>query len=102
MISNNVRPLHESVAKEKWAKILLIETGNEANNGLLASFPTKSSEFLVIFTHHLIRAKVSMYSNLYFWHTSIFLRLVLIVAVIIIKDYFLPFLRSRFMYGNTL
>ncbi len=56
-----MRPLHESVAKEKWAKILLIEAGNKANNGLLASFPTKSSEFLVIFTRHLIRAKVSNY-----------------------------------------
>ncbi len=55
-----MRPLHESVAKEKWAKILLIEAGNEANNGLLASFPTKSSEILVIFTRHLIRAKVSI------------------------------------------
>ncbi len=58
--------------KEKWAKILLIEAENEANlatacrvytlvNGLLASFPTKSSEILVIFTRHLIRAKVSIY-----------------------------------------
>ncbi len=55
-----MRPLHESVAKEKWAKILLIKAGNKANNGLLASFPTKSSEFLVIFTRHLIRAKVSI------------------------------------------
>ncbi len=76
-----MRPLHESVAKEtagaliiklsvlnnktvsllKSAKVLLIEAGNEANNGLLASFPTKSSEILVIFTRHLIRAKVSIY-----------------------------------------
>ncbi len=56
-----MRPLHESVAKEKWAKILLIEAENEANNGLLASFPTKSSGILVIFTRHLIRAKVSIY-----------------------------------------
>ncbi len=54
-----MRPLHESVAKEKWTEILLIETGNEANNGLLASFLTKSSEILVIFTRHLTRAKVS-------------------------------------------
>ena len=74
-----MRPLHESVAKEtaealiiklsvlnnktvsllKWTKFLLIEAGNEANNGLLASFLTKSSENLVIFTRHLIRAKVS-------------------------------------------
>ncbi len=56
---NLLRPLHESVAKEKLAKVLLIEAGNEANNELLASFPTKSSEILVIFTRHLIRAKVS-------------------------------------------
>ncbi len=26
-----MRPLHESVAKEKWAKILLIEAGNEGD-----------------------------------------------------------------------
>ncbi len=51
--------MHESVAKEKSAKTLLIEAGNEANNGLLVSFPTKSSEVLVIFTRHLIRVKVS-------------------------------------------
>ena len=57
---NYMRPLHESVAKEKWSKILLIEAENEANNELLASFSTKSSEFLVIFTRHLIRAKVSI------------------------------------------
>ncbi len=54
-----MRPLHESVANEKWAKILLIEARNEANNELLASFSTKSSEILVIFTRHLIRAKAS-------------------------------------------
>jgi len=51
------------VAKEKWSKILLIEAENEANNELLASFSTKSSEFLVIFTRHLIRAKVSFSNN---------------------------------------
>ena len=50
------------MAKEKWTKSLLIEAENEANNGLLASFSTKSSENLVIFTRHLIRAKVS-YNN---------------------------------------
>ena len=44
-----MRPLHESVAKEKWTKILLIEAGNEANNELLASYPTKSSEILKSF-----------------------------------------------------
>ncbi len=54
-----MRPLHEPVAKEKWAKISLVEAENEANNELLASFSTKSSEFLVIFTRHLVRAKVS-------------------------------------------
>lgn len=63
-----MRPLHESVAKEKWTKFLLIEAGNEANNGLLASFPTKSSENLVIFTRHLIRAKVS--DSIQTWHNS--------------------------------
>jgi len=51
--------LHQSVAKEKWAKILLIEAGKEANNGLFAGFSTKSSKILVVFTRHLIRAKVS-------------------------------------------
>jgi hypothetical protein len=47
------------VAKEKAAKISLIEAENEANNELLASFPTKSSGNLAIFTRHLTRAKVS-------------------------------------------
>ena len=56
-----MRPLHEPVAKEKWAKISLVEAENETNNGLLVSFSTKSSEFLVIFTRHLVRAKVSDY-----------------------------------------
>ncbi len=55
-----MRPLHESVAKEKSGEILLIEAENEANNGLLASFPTKSSEISTIFTRHPIRAKVSL------------------------------------------
>jgi len=32
------RPLHDSVAKEKSGGISLIETENEANNELLASF----------------------------------------------------------------
>ncbi len=50
------------MAKEKQANILLIEAENEANNGLLASFSTKSCEILVIFTRHLIRAKVSIYA----------------------------------------
>jgi len=38
-----MRPLHESVVKEKSEEISLIGAGNEANNQLLASFPTKSS-----------------------------------------------------------
>jgi len=54
-----MRPLHDSVAKEKSAEISLIEAGNEANNGLLANFPTRSSEISVIFTRHPSRAKVS-------------------------------------------
>jgi hypothetical protein len=57
-----MRPLHESVAKEKSAKVSLIEAENEANNELLASFSTKSSENLAIFTRHLTRAKVSLYN----------------------------------------
>ncbi len=57
----NLRPLHKSVAKEKLGEILLIEAENEANNGLLASFPTKSSEISIIFTRHSTRAKVSIY-----------------------------------------
>ena len=55
-----MRPLYESEAKEKCVKILLIEAGNEANNELLASFPTKSSNILTVFTCHLTRAKVSI------------------------------------------
>ena len=47
------------MAKEKGAEFLLIEAENEANNWLLASFSTKSSESLVIFTRYLIRVKVS-------------------------------------------
>ena len=56
------------MTKEKQDNILLIETENKANlttacrvyalvNGFLASFSTKSSEILVIFTRHIIRAK---------------------------------------------
>ena len=30
---------------------------NEPDNRLLANFPTKSSEILGVFTHHLIRAQ---------------------------------------------
>ena len=55
-----MRPLHESVAKEKSEEISLIEAGNEANNELLASFPTKSSGISTIFTRHPTRAKVSL------------------------------------------
>ena len=56
-----LRPLHESVAKEKLDEISLIEAGNEANNELLASFPTKSSGISTIFTRHPTPAKVSIY-----------------------------------------
>ncbi len=49
-----MRPLHDRGAKENCAKILLIEAGNAANSQLLASFLTKSSENLVIFTHEYI------------------------------------------------
>ena len=59
----NMRPLYESLAKEKSAKISLIEAENEDNNELLASFSTKSSGSLVIFTRHLTRAKVSTYKD---------------------------------------
>jgi hypothetical protein len=48
------------VAKEKSAKVSLIEAENEANNELLASFSTKISGNLAIFTRHLTRAKVSI------------------------------------------
>ncbi|MEE9328137.1 MAG: hypothetical protein V3U71_12700 [Cocleimonas sp.] len=51
------------MTKEKSDENSLIEAGNEANNALLASFLTKSSEISTIFTRHLIRAKVSNYSN---------------------------------------
>ena len=63
IIINYLRPMHESVAKEKSAEILLIEAENEANNELLASFPTKSSEISAIFTRHPTRAKVSIYEK---------------------------------------
>ena len=56
-----MRPLHESVAKEKSAKISLIEAENEANNELLASFSTKISGNLAIFTRYLTCATVSVY-----------------------------------------
>jgi len=56
-----MRPLHESVAKEKSGEIFLIEAENEANNGLLASFSTKNSKISTIFTRHPTRAKVSIY-----------------------------------------
>ena len=55
-----MRPLHVSVTKEKSDETPLIEAGNEANNGLLASFPTKSSGVSAIFTRHPSRAKVSI------------------------------------------
>jgi len=55
-----LRPLHESVAKEKWAGFLLIEAGSEANNRLSASFPTKICEILALFTRHLTRTKISI------------------------------------------
>jgi len=45
-----MRPLHDRGAKEKCAKILLIEAGNEVNIWILTSLLTKSSEILVIFT----------------------------------------------------
>jgi len=45
-----MRPLHDRGAKEKCAKILLIEAGNAVNIQILTSFLTKSSEILAIFT----------------------------------------------------
>ncbi len=48
------------MAKEKSGEILLIEAENEANNWLLASFSTKSSEISTIFTRHPTRVKVSI------------------------------------------
>jgi len=48
------------VAKEKSGEILLIEAENEANNWLLASFSTKSSEISTIFTRHPTHVKVSI------------------------------------------
>jgi len=56
-----MRPLHDSVPKEKQDEISLIETGNEANNALLAIFPTKSSGISVVFTRHPSHTKVSVY-----------------------------------------
>ena len=46
--------------ERKIDEISLIEAENEANNKLLASFPTKSSGISAIFTRYLSRAKVSM------------------------------------------
>ncbi len=48
------------MAKEKSADISLIEAENETNNGLLVSFPTKSSGISVIFIRHPTRAKASI------------------------------------------
>jgi len=45
-----MRPLHDRGAKEKCAKILLIEAGSAVNIYILTSFLTKSSEILAIFT----------------------------------------------------
>ncbi len=61
------RPLHESVAKENSGEVSLIEAENEANNGLLANFLTKSSGISTIFTRHLIRAKVSLDNKNYIY-----------------------------------
>ena len=55
-----MRPLHVSVTKEKSDETPLIEAENEANSGLLASFPTKISGISVIFSRHSSRAKVSI------------------------------------------
>ncbi len=51
---NRLRPLHDTGAKGKKAKVLLIEAGKAANSWLLASFLTKSSEILDIFTRDCI------------------------------------------------
>ena len=60
-LNSIMRPLHESVAKEKSGGILLIEAENEANNWLLASFSTKSSEISTLYARHPTRTKVSSY-----------------------------------------
>jgi len=49
-----MRTLHDTGAKEKQVKILLIEAGNAVNNWLLRSFLTKSSEILAIFIRDCI------------------------------------------------
>ncbi len=70
-----MRPLHDSVAKEKSGEISLIEAKNEANNELLASFSTKSSGISAIFARHLSRAKVSKYHllfNIKLWANVVF------------------------------
>ncbi len=54
-----MRPLHESVAKEKPDEISLIEAKNEANNTLLAKFSTKSSRISAICTSRMTSKKVS-------------------------------------------
>ena len=60
--------MHELVAKEISDEIPLIEAGNEANDGLLASFPTKSSGISAIFTRHPSRARVSVYHEAHEGH----------------------------------
>jgi len=47
------------MAKEKSDETPLIEAKSEANNGLLASFSTKSSGVSTIYTRHPSCAKVS-------------------------------------------
>ena len=51
------------MVKEIPDEIPLIEAESEANNGLLASLPTKCSGISAIFTHHPSRAKVSTLMN---------------------------------------
>jgi len=63
LCENRLRPLHDSVAKEKSGEISLIEAENEANNELLASFSTKISGISAIFTRHPGREKVSDYQK---------------------------------------
>jgi hypothetical protein len=53
-----MRLLRESVSKEKLDEFSLME--NEANNALLVSFQRKNSGITAMFTHYLIRARVSI------------------------------------------
>ncbi len=49
-----MKPLHDIGAKEKYAKIFLLEVKKAVNKGLLTSFLTKARGILAIFTRECV------------------------------------------------